>query len=93
MQQLPKGHLLERLLLLAHLGRCHHLHRAGDLRGTADGFDAPAYIPGWAHNSRVDLPLDACHIVEITSAAPSNRFATCLTQGLSFPSRSSSLSA
>jgi hypothetical protein len=44
-QQLPEWSGYQRALLRStHLGRRHHLHRAGDLRGAADGFDAPADI-------------------------------------------------
>ena len=50
-QQLPEGPCYKRALLsFAHLGRCYHLHRASDLGGSADGFDAAAYITGAGHN-------------------------------------------
>jgi len=37
------------LLRLAHLGRSHHLHRLGNLRGVANRFDPAPYVLSICH--------------------------------------------
>ena len=48
------------LLRLAHLGRRHHLHRAGDLRGAADRLDARTKLSCTGHNSPFHFHFHDC---------------------------------
>ena len=71
------------LLRLAHLGRRHHLHRAGDLRGAGDRLDAPANFTRAGHNSPSRCPFPG--LLSNSSAAAFNSAFNASLIAFSFP--------
>src|SRR5262249_6114087 len=62
----PEGSLLG----ATHLGRGHHLHRLGDLRGVLDRLDAPADVAKVGHWERVEVRSEKVEVkdsVRLTS--------------------------
>ena len=68
-----------RLLGLAHLRGRHHLHGLGDLRGAADGLDAPAEIAGAVHVSFRQLPASSFQFRSLSWLAGAGTGATSST--------------